>query len=275
MRLLSLIALSSGLSFAHPIENVKPSPEAPAAPAAHPAVATYNYVSTQLATVITEIRLFDVRNPRTDALYRHGMETLETLKKANEEVFTGPEFDFWTTTSFLPALASLNWQIHQMRDALTEKKPEIETARVELVFYTLLKQCVDASSQMRSAVHGKMPKWISNMTKPMINEAIKTVEGARDLFKPSSGDVDVVVVSGDPNADPAPYTSPSAPLPNPIPDNNIPYTPVAGPLPNPIQDNRLPPRPVAQPVAQQVVPKYPQVDNGLTLIKKCKLEDDD
>jgi hypothetical protein len=293
MWLLGLITVLPALSFAYPIDSIKTTPHAPAA---HPAVATYNYVSSQLATVITEINQFDRQHPKTDALYRHGMETLETLRRANNEVATGADFDFWTTASFVPALASLRLQTSAMNRALQEKKDDIKAAGVDLVFYTLLKQSYDASYQMRAAVHGKMPSWISDLTKPIIDAAIETMAKARDTFKPAGGDVEVVVVTE--GGDPGPYNGPSAPLlPNPIPDNA--QSTAWRPLPNPMPDNGIvsepfpqhnipstqaarprpvAPRPVApRPVAiNKPVPLDPQYNNGLGLsARRCKTDDDE
>jgi hypothetical protein len=193
MRLLLSLATLISLSFALPIGNAAIKSETQRN--AHPAIATYNYVSNQLATIITEINQFDWRDPKTDRIYRHAMETLESLKKGNQEVKNGPELDFWSTSAFTPALLSLNLQMHSMANALNNKRPDIDKAGVGLVFYTLLKATYNVSVEMRINFIQKMPLFLTSVTKPVIDEVVGVIEKARDYFKPAEGDLEVVVVT--------------------------------------------------------------------------------
>jgi hypothetical protein len=193
MRLLLSLATLISLSFALPIDNAAIKSEAQ--PNAHPAIATFNYVSNQLATVITEINQFDWRDPKTDRIYRHAMETLESLKRGNQEVKNGPELDFWGTSAFTPALLSLNLQMHSMANALNSKKSDIDKAGVGLVFYTLLKETYFDSVEMRVNFIQKMPSFLTSVTKPVIDEVVGVIEKARDYFKPAEGDLEVIVVT--------------------------------------------------------------------------------
>jgi hypothetical protein len=192
MRLLLSLTTLLSLSFAFPIDSFVKSETAPKA---HPAIATYNYVSNQLATVITEINQFDWRDPKTDRIYRHAMETLESLKKGNEEVKKGPELSFWDTSAFTPALLSLNLQTHSMATACQNKKADIDRAGAGLVFYTLLKATYFDSVEMRQNFIRKMPSYLTSLTKPIIDEVVGVIEKARDVFKPIEGDMEVVVVT--------------------------------------------------------------------------------
>jgi hypothetical protein len=196
--LTTFFSLSSALPI-HKRAAVENNQAPQAAP--HPGIATLNYVSTQLATVIAEINQFDWRNPRTDTVYRHAMETLETLKRGNKELRDGPQLDILGTIAFGAPLISLNLQIHQMTAALKNKKPEIDKAKAELVFYSLLKSCYTDSLEMRKWFVAKQPSWISSITNPIIDEVVNNIAVARDLFKPKEGDMTVVIVTepGRPN----------------------------------------------------------------------------
>jgi len=195
-----------------------------ARPVEHPGVASYQYVSTQLATVIEEIKQFDWRNPNTELLYRHSMETLETLNRANRQVREGPELGYYSTTEFTPTLMRINYQIHSMTSAIKEKRVDIERAKVGLVFYTLLKQCYSSSIAMRKGFEDKMPKLTRTMTKPIIEEVIGNIGKARDWFIPPEGDVAVVIVTEQAQWQPEPYPLPSksgpTPWPQPTPYSN-------------------------------------------------------
>jgi hypothetical protein len=205
MRFVFVLTTFISLSIALPFENATSIFNSTAAEK-HPAIDTFNYVSNQLATVVNEISLFTPDNPRTDILYRHAMETLESLRKGNLQIRDGPELDFWTTTSFSGVLLGLNLQIHQMTAALKKKKPEIDKVNVGLVFYTLLKQCYTDSFDMRKYFVAKMPSYLSAITQPIINEVVGNIESARDLFKPKDGDVAVVVVT-EPSGPAPPFTT--------------------------------------------------------------------
>jgi len=192
MRLLLSLTTLLSLSFALPIDH---SVQSETAPNAHPAISTYNYASNQLATVITEINQFDWRNPKTDRIYRHAMETLESLKKGNEEVKKGPELGFRDTSAFTPALLSLNLQTHSMATACQNKKADIDRAGAGLVFYALLKATYFSCVEMRQNFILKMPSYLASLTKPVIDEVVGVIEKARDVFKPLEGDMEVIVVT--------------------------------------------------------------------------------
>jgi hypothetical protein len=161
----------------------------------HPAIADYAYVASQLSVVISEIQSFNVVNPRTEVFYRHAMETIETLRKADQEVLDGPDLGFLDWASFSPTLISLWLKIHQMAKAIQDKKGDIEATRTSLVFYSLLKQAHKESVRMKAGFARKLPSYMTKLTGGNIGEAVNKIEEVRDMFKPMGGDVDVVVIT--------------------------------------------------------------------------------
>jgi hypothetical protein len=162
---------------------------------AHPALASYQYVEGQLQVVITEIKAFNSVNPRTETFYRHAMETIESLRKANDEIINGPDFGFFGWAGFSPTLASLWIKIHELSWAIQDKKNDITATKTDLVFYTLLKQAHEESERMKQAFQKKLPGYMATLTKPIISEAIGKLREVRDMFKPKEGDLDVVIVT--------------------------------------------------------------------------------
>jgi hypothetical protein len=119
MKLLVSLTTFLSLSCALPTVDMVSSP---VGIQAHPAISTYNDASNQLATVIAEVKQFNWQMPRTDTLYRYGMETLETLRRGNREVGEGPGLDGWTTNTLTPALLALNSQTRQWAWALKDRR---------------------------------------------------------------------------------------------------------------------------------------------------------
>jgi hypothetical protein len=189
MQLLVSLTTFFSLSCALPIVNVA---SMPTGVQAHPAIHTYNDAANQLAKFITEVKQFNWKTPRTDIIYRQGIETLETLRRGNREVIEGPGLDTRATNTLTPALLTLNTQTHQMASTVKDRRSDIERGNAGLVVYSLLKQTYDVCADMRKYFVEKMPRTIGT---PIIDEMLNTISGARDIFKPAGGDVAVVVVT--------------------------------------------------------------------------------
>jgi hypothetical protein len=167
----------------------------------HPAIADYQYVEGQLQVVITEIKAFNAVRPQTETFYRHTMETIESLRKANEELLNGPDLGFFDWTGFAPTLASLWIKIHQLAWAIEDKKSDINATKTNLVFYTLAKQAYKESVHMQEVLAKKQPGFVSTITSPLISEAVGKLKEIRDTFGPKDGDLEVVVVTAPENGE--------------------------------------------------------------------------
>jgi hypothetical protein len=169
----------------------------------HPAIASYNYVSVQLAVIIADIKTIQPASSlRIDVFYRHAQETLDSLKKANREMRDGPaKLDLTTIAGFTPPLVRLNFQIHSLASTLKTKQPEIGKGELSVVTYQLLKDSYVAAVDMRNLFIQKVPSYLTSISARIIDEVVSTLGSARDLFRPADGDVSVVIVgpSNQPN----------------------------------------------------------------------------
>jgi hypothetical protein len=188
----------------------------------HPAISTFTRVTNQLQWLIPEIRQFDWQNPQIEALYHHAMETLDTLKKGNMEVRNGPELDMMTSFSFSSVLKTLSQQIRQMVTTLKEKKTDIDRAGVGLIFYSMLKSCYIDSLDIRASFALKEPVWMSPVNQGTIDDVIRQITEARDMFKPKEGDVDVVIVTNPNSLPPTNANQPGFPAYQYQPQNQPP-----------------------------------------------------
>jgi len=188
MRLLTAFTVLLGLASAAPAEN-RPQED-------HPAVASLNLASTQLAVFVTELNNFTGDPLVGDTLIRHARETLGSVARCVVDVKNGPTFDLWNTLTVASPLTSLDYQVHNLATALKAKKDLIDRNRMGPVVYNLLRQTHADTTELTKAIVEKLPIGVSALVRILSEEIMSTIGAIRDVYRPET---DVTIVFADPN----------------------------------------------------------------------------
>jgi hypothetical protein len=188
MRFLQPLSILLGLVSAVPANN--------APQAEHPAVASLGYTSSQLGVLVQELNAFTGDPLTGDRIIRHAQETLGSLSRCVQDVKNGPTFDIKNTLSVGGPLTTLDYEVHQLANALKSKKDIIDKSRMGPIVYNLLKQTFADTSELSTAIVAKLPIGVSALVGVLSSEIVSTISNIRDLYRPAT---DVTIIIADPS----------------------------------------------------------------------------